>query len=81
MSSAPVIEKEESVLLMAPAKKKRNVEVLMLHGWAQNAWVFSKQVQRPHRVRIHAGYNMICAFLRTSCAANDEYNPNREYYT
>jgi hypothetical protein len=53
MSSAPVIEKEESVLLMPPAKKKRNVEVLMLHGWAQNAWVFSKQVQRPHRVRIH----------------------------
>jgi hypothetical protein len=24
---------------------------------------------------------MICAFLRTSCAANDEYNPNRDYYT
>ncbi len=43
MSSAPTKEMEEPVRLVSPAKNERIGKVLMLHGWAQNAWAFQSK--------------------------------------
>jgi len=44
----------ESVRLVSPAKNERIGKVLMLHGWAQNAWVFKNKSGGLTRYAIHA---------------------------
>lgn len=44
---------ESYVRLVSPAKNERVGKVLMLHGWAQNAWVFQNKSKGLTRCEVY----------------------------
>lgn len=45
MNLSTLAEMEEPVRLVSPAKNERIGKVIMLHGWAQNGWVFQSKTK------------------------------------